>query len=64
MTTLYAYWDSTTNELASAYTISETRKGSGERLMYLLGEQVATALVTEGTLFITEIKVERVINYV
>lgn len=61
MTTLYAYWDSRTNELASINTIGATRKQAGEKLMYLLGEEAAMNLVREGVLYITEIKVERVV---
>lgn len=61
MTTLYAYWDAAGNCLASFSTIGRSRKESGEKLMALLGEDRARELVLDGSLFLTEIKVERVV---
>lgn len=61
MTTIYAYWDKTYDQLASPNTISTTRRGCGEKLIDLLGEEYALKLLTDGKLFITEIKVERVV---
>lgn len=61
MTTLYAYWDRKEDTLASPSTIGTSRKDAGEKLMFLLGEERAAELVIAGDLFITEIKVERVV---
>lgn len=60
MTKLYAYWDSTTDQVA-INTIGTTRRESGEKLIELVGFTQAHELVTKGGLFITEIKVERVV---
>ena len=60
MTTLYAYWDRETNQVATN-TIGTSRRDSGEKLIDLVGSKQAHELTVKGDLFITEIKVERVV---
>jgi hypothetical protein len=60
MTTLYAYWDKRHDMVVHA-TIGSTLETVMSKLVGLVGKELADSLVCEGDLFITEIKVERVV---